>query len=196
MGLSCNKANPTGGDNQANKESGDQQNKEIALLKEKAEKGDVNAQLELGGKYVSGEEGVEEDYKEAAKWFSLAAQQNNPKAQYALGFLYYTGEGVTQDYAEAFRLTKLSAEQGIGDAQYLLANMYRNGRGVAVDLVRAYMWASLSIANLLPETASDPENIQDIENLKATLLASMTAEQKQQAEQQAITCKNNNYKNC
>jgi hypothetical protein len=38
-----------------------------------------------------------QDYKEAAKWFRLAAQQGHAKAQAFLGSLYWHGFGVEKD---------------------------------------------------------------------------------------------------
>ena len=46
-----------------------------------AEKGDAEAQYGLGYLYYFGE-GVAEDNKTAMKWFLLAAEQGNPKAQH------------------------------------------------------------------------------------------------------------------
>ena len=45
--------------------------------------------------------GVLQDYKEAVKWYRLAAEQGNANAQYNLGVMYDNGEGVPQDYKEA-----------------------------------------------------------------------------------------------
>lgn len=46
--------------------------------------------------YLSGE-GVIQDYKEAAKWYTKAAEQGNAKAQFNLALMYANGEGVIQD---------------------------------------------------------------------------------------------------
>ena len=52
---------------------------------------------------VSLEEAYEslEDYKEAMKWYQLAAEQGSPKAYFNIGQLYNLGKGVEQDYNEA-----------------------------------------------------------------------------------------------
>ncbi len=49
------------------------------------EQGDAGAQYNLAQKYADGR-GVIEDYKEAAKWYRLAAEQGNAVAQYGPGF--------------------------------------------------------------------------------------------------------------
>ena len=41
------------------------------------------------------------DYKEAVKWYRLAAEQGGAEAQNNLGHMYDKGEGVAQDYKEA-----------------------------------------------------------------------------------------------
>jgi TPR repeat protein len=46
--------------------------------------------------------GVPEDIQEAAKWWTLAANQGDAESQASLGFLYESGSGVKQDYAQAF----------------------------------------------------------------------------------------------
>ena len=72
-------------------------------------------------------EGVPQDYKEAVKWYRLAAEQGHAKAQYNLGLMYDNGEGVPQDYKEAVKWYRLAAEQGVASAQTNLGFMYYNG---------------------------------------------------------------------
>jgi uncharacterized protein len=64
--------------------------------------------------------GVAQDYKEAMKWYRLAADQGFAKAQFNLGDIYDQGHGVAQDYKEAVKWYQLAAEQGLADAQYNL----------------------------------------------------------------------------
>ena len=47
----------------------------------------LNAQYNLGVMYDNGE-GVPQDYKEAVKWYRLAAEQGNANAQTNLGNMY------------------------------------------------------------------------------------------------------------
>ncbi|MEQ1814439.1 MAG: tetratricopeptide repeat protein, partial [Candidatus Nitrotoga sp.] len=54
----------------------------------------------LGLIYSEGQ-GVPQDYKEAAKWFRLAAEQGKASAQVNLGLMYHQGQGVFQDYVLA-----------------------------------------------------------------------------------------------
>ena len=75
-------------------------------------------------------QGVPQDYKEAVKWFRLAAEQGFANAQYNLGVTYREGQGVAKDFDEAFKWFKLSAEQGVVLAQYNL--------GLFMSVARAF----------------------------------------------------------
>jgi hypothetical protein len=61
-----------------------------------AERGHASAQYHLALKYDNGER-VPKDYKEAVKWYRLAAEQGHDEAQYNLGNKYDKGQGVQQD---------------------------------------------------------------------------------------------------
>lgn len=89
-------------------------------------------------------EGVPQNYKEAAKWYRLAAEQGDAKAQYDLGFMYHKGQGVPQNYKEAAKWFRLAAEQGDAQAQYGLGFMYGLGQGVPEDYLLAYALSNLA----------------------------------------------------
>ena len=59
----------------------------------KAETGDVRAQYDVGRYYVTGRDSYEHR-AEAVNWFRKAAEQNDAKAQTALGVSYLRGQGV------------------------------------------------------------------------------------------------------
>lgn len=108
-----------------------------------AEKGDANAQSNLGWLYFKGQ-GVPQNYEEAVKWYRKAAEQGDATAQSNLGWMYETGKGVGQDYEKAVNWYRKAAEQGYAAAQSNLGAMYGNGRGVAHNDVLAYMWSDLA----------------------------------------------------
>ncbi len=108
-------------------------------LIEKANKGDSDAQFELGYKYCRGE-GVERDCAKALDWYEKSAAQNNAIAQNNLGVMYCIGEGVVQDYGKALEWFEKSAEQGDECAQLNLGCMYRDGKGVEQDYTKAFEW--------------------------------------------------------
>ena len=53
--------------------------KRTKLYRKAAEQGDAAAQNNLGFMYINGE-GVPQDYQEALKWYSLAAEQGHADA--------------------------------------------------------------------------------------------------------------------
>ena len=85
-------------------------------------------------------DGVPEDHAEAVRWYRMAAEQGNAKAQNSLGDMYYRGEGIPEDHAEAARWSRLAAEQGHAEAQYNLGVMYDKGEGVPEDGTEAARW--------------------------------------------------------
>ena len=110
-----------------------------ALYRKAAEKGNANAQCNLGYMYANGE-GVEQDDAEAIKWYRQAAEAGNIAAQYNLALRYESGNGVAQDDVEAVKWYRKAAEQGDADAQYELGGKYANGEGVTQDDAEAVEW--------------------------------------------------------
>jgi Sel1 repeat len=68
--------------------------------REQAERGDPEAEYELGRAYQNR---PEPDYAEALRWYRKAAEAGNAGARITLGDMYFAGEGVTRDFAEAAR---------------------------------------------------------------------------------------------
>jgi len=118
----------------------------FAETKAKAEAGDADAQYNLGLMYVLGE-GVEQDFKEAVKWYQKAADQGDAIAQSNLGLMYQKGQGVEQDFKEAAKWWQKAADQGNVDAQNNLGVMYANGQGVEQNFVTGYAWWNIAATN-------------------------------------------------
>jgi TPR repeat protein len=57
-------------------------------------------------------QGVEQDFKEAVKWYQKAADQGDVDAQFNLGVMYAEGEGVEQDYVTAYTWYNIAAAKG------------------------------------------------------------------------------------
>ena len=112
---------------------------EIEELIKLAEKGDIEAQRDLGLRYDMGLN-VEKDSAKAIKWYKKAAKQGDVLVQYLLGDIYYNGEGVNQDYSEAAKWYRKAANQGIAEAQFKLAGIYATGEGVAEDPAEMLKW--------------------------------------------------------
>jgi TPR repeat protein len=113
-----------------------------ALVKS-AERGSVEAQYTLGSLYATGQ-GVVQDYKQAAQWYSKAAAKGHVWAQTNLGYLYDKGLGVTQDYSQAFKWYQKAAWQGDTTAQSNLGDLYYRGEGVPQNYEEAYFWFTIS----------------------------------------------------
>jgi len=88
--------------------------------------------------------GVTQDYQHAAKWFSLAAEQENADAQYYLWRMYHQAEGVPKDSKQAIKWLNLSAKQGYADSQYALGYSYDFGQDVTQDSKLAIKWYNLA----------------------------------------------------
>lgn len=104
----------------------------------KAERGDVEAQVSIGITYFNNN-----DYKEAIKWFTKAAESGNAIAQYNLGNMYSNGiGGIEKNLEEAVKWYSKSAEQDYGFAQNNLGIAYENGQGIKQDYAEAIKWFS------------------------------------------------------
>ena len=56
--------------------------------------------------------GIPQNYEAAVRWYRLAAERQNSRAQHKLGLMYYHGHGVPQDKKAAEKWWKLSSKQG------------------------------------------------------------------------------------
>ena len=138
-----------------------------------AEHGSPSDQFKLGMCYARGQ-GFAQNYDEAVRWVSQAADQGFAEAQLALGPLFDEGMGVPEDHAEALKLYakavetaraplnfappqsyrifagwyRDAADGGDADAQRALGLMYANGIGVVQDDEEAFFWLSLSVRKL------------------------------------------------
>ncbi|MCM1225462.1 MAG: sel1 repeat family protein [Lachnospiraceae bacterium] len=83
----------------------------------------AEAQYKIGRMYLY-KLGVEENYKEARKWFEKSAKQNYGKGLNGLGHIYASGNGVKKDYTKAKKYFELAVEQGSIDAYGNLGYMY------------------------------------------------------------------------
>lgn len=61
------------------------------------------------GIYYSEGVGVQQDHKQALKWFTYAAQQGDAKSQARLGALYMQGLGISRNPAAAYKWVEMSA---------------------------------------------------------------------------------------
>ena len=85
-------------------------------------------------------DGVSQDYGEADRYLTRAAEGGKAEAQFNLASLYAAGSGVKQDYEKAFEWTEKSAKQGYAPAQNDLGVAYELGKGVERDYNKAIEW--------------------------------------------------------
>jgi TPR repeat protein len=90
----------------------------LPQLQQLAGQGDARAQNALGLRYATGD-GVKLDEREAAGWFTRAAEQGNVNAQSKLGSLYWVGRGVPQNLNQAYFWTVLARAGGDGGSKAL-----------------------------------------------------------------------------
>lgn len=150
----------------------------VATLATFASWGDAKAQHNLAALYLEGVE-VKQDYAEALKWHTEAAEQDYVLAQHDLGIMYLEGLGVAPDAELALHWFSKAAEQGDAKAQSNLGILYATGQGVAEDVVEAAKWFRLSAATGL---------IDGLENLQIAQ-EEMTPEQAAEAEKRAADWK-------
>ena len=116
------------------------------LWKPLAQRGDADAQYNLGLLYMNGL-GVEKNDRMALMWFIRAGQQGLADAQYNAGVMFYLGKGVYPSYITAVKWWQLAAEKDHANAENNLAVMYGNGQGVQKNVVVAYALHNLAIKN-------------------------------------------------
>ncbi len=130
--------NPSG-DTKTSPQASEQNLERFNTTKEKALKGDAEAQFNLGVMYAGGE-GVTKNETEAVAWIRKAADQGLPSAQKGIGDLCYFGLGVNKDQAQAAAWYRKASEQGDAEAQYKLGLLYASGEGVEKSSALATEW--------------------------------------------------------
>lgn len=111
-----------------------------------AERGNVDAQLDLALSYWNGTDLLEVDLPKAIHWFERAAQQNNAYAQFFLGIDFYRNGlgGLDVNMELAIMWAKKSAKNGHSLAQCFLSHCYMIGYGVEENADQALYWAKLA----------------------------------------------------
>lgn len=113
---------------------------ELFDLRRRAEKGDIDAQVELARLHERGSEHLPVDPEEAAVWFLVAAKQDDPAAQLAMGTLCAMGHGTALDPNEAEYWLTRAAEQGLVEAQKFLAILYLGKGSLPYQPERSIQW--------------------------------------------------------
>lgn len=104
-----------------------------------ADRGDADAQFELGLRLITGE-GVKKNVEDGVKLIEKAAKQKHLRAQHVIATLYEDGVGVKKDLAKAAEWYRTSAELGFALSQHSLGALYEEGKGVKKDTAKAAEW--------------------------------------------------------
>lgn len=126
----------------------------IESLRQRAEKGDADAQTRLGKIYTEGT-GIARDEVEGTRWYRKAAEQGDILGEFQTAGAYLQGRGAARDPAEAAHWLFRVAEQVeflAGDVDTtmesvvatVLTGLYAGGTGVGQDTVRAVMWGGIA----------------------------------------------------
>jgi len=104
--------------------------------------------------------GIEQDYKQAARYFDKAASQGNAEGIYNFARLTDHGLGVKQDHIAATKLFELAAEKplpnvGVAEAQHALGLRYAEGVGAEKNLPFAAYWYQRAVDNDCAESANN-----------------------------------------
>jgi uncharacterized protein len=139
---------------------------DILKLQSEAEAGSADAQSTLGVACLEGVK-VPKDYAAALQWFTLAAEQNTPRALFYLGRMHQAGWGVSLDLHKAFEFYQRAAKGKEWLAYIFLARMYRYGRGIPTDEETAGKWYYTAISESKDGVSPCPELDEAIEYVKS-----------------------------
>ena len=109
-----------------------------------AEGGNTQAQY-LVGRWYQYRDTSKEHFKEAAKWYRLAADSGHREAQYLLANLYLFGQGVPGSYSLYVEWLEKSANNSYPNAEYLLGDHYAKSAygdsfNLYPDYKNAFIW--------------------------------------------------------
>ena len=127
---------------------------DIVSLRQRAEQGDIDAQIALGIRYYNGKD-VPQNYAEAIKLLRCAAEQGDAWAQLVLCGMYVLGQGIPQNFKEAYIWASIAAANGYDSteiAKALSEDLVKKGKEVITatgqrdTLARKLLPADLSAA--------------------------------------------------
>jgi TPR repeat protein len=129
----------------------------VATWRPLAEKGDADAEFNLGQAYRLGR-GVPTNLAAARTWFERAANQGHVDAQTTLGLLLFQNS----DQAEGLKWLKKAAEQGEPRALLVYGTALVNGDSVTQDPVLGYAFVSRAAAQGLDPAKDTLKQLDEI----------------------------------
>tara|TARA_B100000405_G_C16503279_1_gene344577 strand:+ start:64 stop:642 length:579 start_codon:yes stop_codon:yes gene_type:complete len=119
--------------------------KKFKEMKTLAEKGDAEAQNNLGSHYFGSSS--REDKKTAIKWWRKAAEQGHLDAHFNLGTAYVAGSGVEKNADIAVQWFRKAAENSDVMSQAKLGKIYWHGDLQPKDKIKALAWFIIAVKN-------------------------------------------------
>lgn len=116
-------------------------------LTDKATKGNVEAQYELGIRMLNNNMGYTGKESEGFAWLLKAARNNHVKAQTGVGYCYHFGVGTAKDFKKAVFWYTKAANAGDAAAQCNLGKCYIAGEGVAKNKQMGINWYKKAARN-------------------------------------------------
>ena len=129
----------------------------VAIWRPLAEKGDADAQFNLGQAYRLGR-GVPTNLAAAKTWFERAAKQGHTDAETTLGLLLFQNN----DQAEGLKWLKKAADKGEARAMLIYGTALVNGDSVTQDPVLGYAYVSRAAAQGLGPAKQTLEQLDQI----------------------------------
>lgn len=111
---------------------------ELDGLRDRAEKGDTKAQLDLAYRYRDGK-GIAKNDTEAMKWAHRAADGGSAEAMDFVGFAYLRGNVVERNTEIAFGYFKAAAPK-VPQAAFNLGQCYFGAQGTEQNITKALAW--------------------------------------------------------
>ncbi len=115
----------------------------VADLQAQAERGDSGAQYRYAKKLLSNHPSPA-DIESGLKFLRASVAQNNPNAEFYLGYLYEHGQFIAQDYGKAFQNYEAATQVHYPPAENNLASLYQHGQGVPKNEGKAFDWYLLA----------------------------------------------------
>lgn len=107
------------------------------VLRSWAERGDAAAQFALARMYANGR-GVDQDARQAERWYRRAVQQGDTRAMVELGRLYVSGRNIAKNLPEAAQLFREATTRGDPLGALNLGILHLEGEGVPKNLELAF----------------------------------------------------------
>src|SRR4051812_36683001 len=113
----------------------------MALMLKAAERGDLEAQHQVGACFARGDWDGPKEEAEAVKWYTKAAEAGHAMSQYDLGYMLILGEGTEKDIPKGLWWMEQAVKNGEAYAARVLTDIYKDGLfGIEPDREKAINW--------------------------------------------------------